>query len=235
MKNTILLIILLILFSCKKEEKPKLVIPKVEKDSSIIIQNKKIELTDEEILKEQKERDKELNRIVRKFNIKKEGNDFLYQLFCIERKSGIIDFTTIKVFKKNKLVQKIKVDSAYAYEERNIHFSVEQDVNFDGFNDIELMNWNGMYASTSSFWLFDKIKNRYFHYKPLEHIPNIEINNEKKEIISDYRVGLGEFGNKVYKWRKNELYLHHGTVIAGIEQDTILYYQENGKLKSRVK
>lgn len=108
MKISILIIVLFIFFSCKKEEKLQSVVSNVKSDSSVIQTQNQVdaaELTDEEILKEQAEREKELSKIVNTFSETKVGNGFVYELECRELVDGTIGFNRIKIFKEKKIIK----------------------------------------------------------------------------------------------------------------------------------
>lgn len=105
-----------------------------------------------------------------------------------------------------KKIQEIKIDTIQMYE-KNIYFSIDNDVNFDGQNDISLLNYEGNYNSSFSFWLFDKSNNHFKHYKGLDNIYNPTFLDAKKEICSKWHSGLSEFHLEKYFWNKDLLIL----------------------------
>lgn len=167
--------------------------------------NQSPKLTDEEILKEQAEREKEMSKIVNTFSEIRKGNGFIYELECKELADGSIGFQKIKIFKKNQLHQKIDVDTIEVINRNYIVLNVDEDVNFDGENDIELLSWSGMYSTSSSFWLFDKKTKKYRHYPSLDKIIDPRIDKKSKQITSDYHVGPGDFFEEIYEWKKGKL------------------------------
>jgi hypothetical protein len=106
MKNTLtffLLLIILISFglqSCEKKAKTttNFYTAQIFSDSignladSINYNETSTKKSDEEILKEQEKREKELEKIIKKFKIDKKGNGFVYQIFCEEQKSNQLIF-----------------------------------------------------------------------------------------------------------------------------------------------
>ena len=103
-------------------------------------------------------------------------------------------------------IQEIKIDTIEMYE-RNIYFSIDEDVNFDGYDDICVLNYEGAYTSTFSFWLYDKKNIQFKHYKSLDEIQNPVIIKEKKEICSSWHSGVSNFYLEKYFWQNNSLIL----------------------------
>lgn len=84
------------------------------------------------------------------------GNGYTYILKGLESPNGAISFKSVSIFYKKKLYQKITVDTVSVLRDSEVVFNIDKDVNFDGSNDIELINWAGNYAWSSSFWLYNK-------------------------------------------------------------------------------
>ena len=206
MKGTILLMISLLAFSCKKEGKLKPVVSEIKQDSSIITKDKqpeKVELSDEEILKIQKEEEKKMSEIVRKYTLQKNGNGFEYQVFCEEQKNGMINFRKVNILKSGKLLQQLKVekDSTFVYHDYEVDFSCDEDWNFDGFKDFKLINWVGMVDQSYYLWLFDKSSGKYKLAPSFGKIINPVADQNKKEITSGYHTGPTNY-YFIYKWNK---------------------------------
>ncbi|MFP3833427.1 XAC2610-related protein [Chryseobacterium sp. SIMBA_028] len=155
------------------------------------------------------------------------GNGYVYTLEGIKRSNETIDFKSIGIFDKEILHQKIIVDTISVLNEGEAFFGVNQDINFDGLNDIELVNQAGNYTSSSSFWLYNKSTRRYERYKPLDTIINPKIDALKKKIISDYHVGPTDTYFKVYAWEKGKLVLQ--SVQINDDEGGTYQYRKNGK------
>ena len=209
MKNTLtffLLLIILISFglqSCEKKAKTttNFYTAQIFSDSignladSINYNETSTKKSDEEILKEQEKREKELEKIIKKFKIDKKGNGFVYQIFCEEQKSNLINFRKIKILKSGQLIQTIPIakDSAYVYNVDEIDFASDKDWNFDGNNDIMLVNWHGMVDATYYLWLFDENSGKYVFCPSFSKIKTPGLDKEKKEIVSEYHIGPSHF------------------------------------------
>lgn len=156
-----------------------------------------------------------------------EGNGYVYTLDGIKESNETIDFKSIGIFDKGKLHQKIIVDTISVLNEGEVFFNVNQDINFDGLNDIELVNQAGNYTSSSSFWLYNKNTGKYEYYKPLDTVVNPKIDTLKKKIISDYHIGPTDTYFKVYTWEKEKLVLQ--SIQINDEKGETYQYRKNGK------
>lgn len=156
------------------------------------------------------------------------GNGFTYTLKGLESPDGEISFKSISILNKNKLYQKIRVDTISVLNEREVIFNIDNDANFDGYNDIELINQAGNYTSSSSFWLYNQKSRKYDHYKPLDTIQNIGFDRERKEITSSYHIGPVNTYSKTYQWEKGKLLMMSAHIIE--EGDEINIYRKNGKI-----
>lgn len=157
-----------------------------------------------------------------------QGNGYVYTLNGLESPNGAINFKSINIFYRKKLHQKIIFDTVFVLNEREVVFNVDKDANFDGFNDVELINRAGNYAYSSSFWLYNQKTKKYDHYKPLDTIQNIKIDTGKREITSDYHIGPVNTYSKTYQWQKGQLLL----MSAHIEEEgeEINIYRKNGRI-----
>lgn len=155
------------------------------------------------------------------------GNGYVYTLEGIKRSNETIDFKSIEIFDKGILHQKIIVDTISVLNEGEAFFSINQDINFDGLNDIELVNQAGNYTSSSSFWLYNKNTRKYEYYKPLDTIINPKIDPVKKRIVSDYHIGPTDTYFKVYAWEKGKLVLQ--SVQINDDHGETYQYRKSGK------
>lgn len=105
-----------------------------------------------------------------------------------------------------KIKQVINLDTIELPEHR-IMVNVTEDVNFDEYNDIMVLNYAGAYNSSSSFWLYNKSTKKFDHYRELDEVNNPIILIENKEICSKWRIGLSEFHFEKYYWKNDSLTL----------------------------
>lgn len=205
MKNIFFLIVLFLIFSCEKENKSKLIAPKIIQDSSVISKNKEVKLTDEEILKIQQEEEKERSEIVKKYTLSKKSNGFEYNVFCEEQKDGMINFSKVDVLRSGKLFQQLEInkDSTFVYHDYEVDFSCEDDWNFDGYNDFTLINWVGMVDQSYYLWLYDKKSGKYKFSPSFSKIKNPSTNKKKREITSSYHIG-STYYFEIYKFKNGK-------------------------------
>lgn len=211
MKNTVLFIALLLIFSCQKDEKSKTVAPFTKKNSPIIAKDKVVKLSDGEILKIQEQEEKERSQIVRKYTVSKKGNGFEYKVFCEEQKSGLINFPKVEVLKSGKLFQKLEAekDSTLVLHDYEVSFSCDEDWNFDGYKDFKLIKWVGMVDQSYYLWLFDKISGKYIFSPSFGKIINPVANTKNKEITSGYHAGPSTYYYSTYQFKEGKFVKTH--------------------------
>lgn len=201
MKKTLLLILFILTFSCKKKEDSKEIFTKkttiintgdtIEKDKSIL-----------NLKKEEAEQEKKRFQVIDKFSSKQVANGFTYILFCEKLGSGSIIIKNMKIYKKKRLIQKINIDTTEVDGEG---FLADYDYNFDGENDLQIINWTGTVDETYSYFLFDKNTKTYKHCKEMDHIINVYTDDKNKQIISRFHIGPVCYITKKYKWKKGIL------------------------------
>ena len=170
MKATLFIILLIVLFSCKKETN------KVSK--------------------------------IKHVTVKKENNQGKFFMYYSKDKYDEASFDSIIIKNKfNKKIQKIKFKKDYFLPSWQADFSVSEDINFDGFNDLKVINYYGLYNYSYSFWLFKSEKHYYKHVSDLDSIYNPGIDNEKKEINSEWRVAFQSYHFEKYFWKNDRLIL----------------------------
>lgn len=157
-----------------------------------------------------------------------EENGYVYTLKGVESPNGVINFKSINIFYKNKLHQKIIFDTVSVLNKREVVFNVDNDADFDGYKDVELINWAGNYAYSSSFWLYNQKTKKYDHYKPLDTIQNIKIDTRKREITSDYHIGPVNTYSKTYQWENGKLLMMNAHIVEEGEETHM--YRKNGKI-----
>lgn len=138
-----------------------------------------------------------------------DGNGYFYQLEGTKNANGSINFKSINIFYKRELHQKIIIDTVSVLSEAEAYFDVNKDVNFDGYNDLEVINQVGNYWSSSSFWLYNKKTKKYDYYKPMDTIINPLVDKKNKAITSNYHIGPTDYYYKVYEWKNNKLIMTH--------------------------
>lgn len=206
MKSSVLLLFLLLVFSCKKGEKPEVTMPKIKYDSSKTLKSKVAELSDEEIIRLQKEREKDLSQVTREYTLSKKRDGFEYKVFCEEHKDGMINFTKVNVLKSGKLFQQLKInkDSTFVYHDYEVNFSCDEDWNFDGYNDFKLINWVGMADQSYYLWLYDKSSGKYKFSSSFSKIINPVSDKKNKEITSSYHAGPETYYYSIYKFKNGK-------------------------------
>lgn len=206
MKNIFFLIVLFFIFSCEKENRSKFIAPKMVQDPSVISKDKEVKLTNEEILKIQQEEEKERSQIIREYTLSKKGNGFEYKVFCQEKKSGMINFSKVDVLRSGKLFQQLEInkDSTFVYHDYEVNFSCEDDWNFDGYNDLTLINWVGMVDQSYYLWLYDKKSGKYKFSPSFSKIINPVADKKNKEITSSYHAGPVTYYYSVYQFKKGK-------------------------------
>ncbi|UWX59028.1 hypothetical protein N0B40_11300 [Chryseobacterium oranimense] len=209
--NRIFPLILIVLCSCVKKTEPKEV--PIVNEATSVQQVENVQTEDTASVP---------------FSQSVKGKGFTYTLKGLESPDGEISFKSISIFNKNKLHQKIMVDTISVLNEREVIFNIDNDANFDGYNDIELINWAGNYASSSSFWLYNQKSRKYDYYKPLDTIQNIRFDRKRKEITSSYHIGPVNTYSKTYQWEKGKLLMMSAHIIE--EGDEIYMYRKNGKI-----
>lgn len=136
-----------------------------------------------------------------------EGNGYVYRLKGVRFPDGKTDLVSVEIYSRGKLHQKVNFDTVSLLNEAEAFFSVDQDVNFDGYNDLEIVSVKGNYFSKSSFWLYDHEDKKYIHTGELDEIFNPEIDAVHQLIYSSYHIGPSDHYSEVYKWKNKKLVL----------------------------
>src|SRR5690606_31732773 len=105
-----------------------------------------------------------------------------------------------------KIKQVITLD-AIELTEHSIMLDITEDVNFDGYYDIMVLNYECSYNSSYSFWIYNKSNKKFDHCKEIDEVNNPIILIENKEICSKWRSGLSEFHFEKYYWKNDSLTL----------------------------
>jgi hypothetical protein len=178
MRIFILLLTAMIFFSCKENVKPTRMTDYKKTDTLYI---------------------KELSNELYKFNFSySKDSQHPHIIKC--KKILITDLS------RGLQIQEIKIDTI-EMNERNIYFSIDEDVNFDGYSDICVLNYEGNYNSSFSFWIFDKENENFKYYKGLDNIYNPAMLSDKKIICSKWHSGLSNFNIEKYFWQNDSLIL----------------------------
>jgi hypothetical protein len=91
-------------------------------------------------------------------------------------------------------------------------FSIADDANFDGFRDLCLSNYTGMYTTTLTFWLYDQKRKKFVHEPSLDSIQNPNFDAKTKRILSSWHAGLSTFNEDVYAWKNGKAILMESVV-----------------------
>lgn len=130
--------------------------------------------------------------------------NFTYKVYYKKDTTNTIKLKNLIISIDKKTIQEIKLDTI---EIPHLYFSIDDDVNFDGYNDICILNYEGAYTKTFSFWLYDKNNNKFKHYKGLDEIQNPVIIKNKNEICSKWHSGVSDFYLEKYFWKDGSLIL----------------------------
>lgn len=168
------------------------------------------------------------------YTYKRENRESFFYLFYSKDKNKNVSIDSIIIRNKsNNYIQKIKFKKDYFLPEYQTEycFSAEEDINFDGFNDISLLNYYGNYNTSSSYWVYKKNQKKYKQVKSLDSIYNADFDNAKKEIYSVWRAGLDEFHDETYFWKNNNIVLKEEHIKYNTMDSIIEYSRKliNGK------
>lgn len=136
------------------------------------------------------------------------NEDYLFNLIYTKDSTETVAFKELIIKDGNtgKIKQKISLD-AIEVNVNPISIFIDKDVNFDGYNDIGLINYNGNYNRSFSFWLFDEHNKSFKHYKELDSIYNPVFLKDQKVICSQWHIGSTDFYLEKYFWRNDSLIL----------------------------
>lgn len=206
MKNIVLLIVLVLVFSCEKKK-----LDNISKSDSInvAIDSAAVSIDSFNI--------KNLKQNEVSYEEPKDGfystvfvNEDLKAKVYYERKDGTVSYYKIIIFKNNKKIQVIneKPESSF-YNEDYINLTFE-DANFDGKKDFLITKFVGMNFHEKYLYLYvDEI---FVKKKNFDKITSPFIDSINKEIVSEYRVGPLEKHTEIYKWKKGKLFQTYSNV-----------------------
>lgn len=152
---------------------------------------------------------------------------------------------TITDKKTEKVIQKISLSTEnIQLPEWSIVFSVDMDVNFDGYKDLRLTNYEGNYNGSCSYWLFNKKENIFQKKHALDNIYNLSILQKEKLLCSKWHAGLNSFYLEKYFWENNSLKLKEKYeenwwgesqgLLTVTKLDNNIYKKREYKVKERV-
>jgi hypothetical protein len=126
-----------------------------------------------------------------------------------QNNEGIVRSIDIFNSRTNEKVQSI-VPEEFEHNrilDSNAVFFVE-DMNFDGYSDIRLLNWTSIsFYTTYWYWFYNPVSKHYERDTTLEKYMNPYFDQELKTFHTFWRVGLQEFGHAIYKWQNGTLEL----------------------------
>ena len=167
--------------------------------------------------------------------IKKENRESYCFLYYSKDKKENVSFDSLVIKnKQNNGIQKINIKKNYFLFPYEITFSANEDINFDGYKDIQLVNYVGNYNSSHSYWIYKNKTKKYKHIIALDSVYNPGFDSIKKQIYSEWRVALQEFHSENYFWRNDEVILKEEKIknyVTGLEDSINLYTKKlvNGK------
>lgn len=91
------------------------------------------------------------------------------------------------------------------YPDDSAYFFICEDMNFDGFKDIRLMNWVSInYQFTYWYWFWNPETSLFERNTCWEEILNPYFDQQKQQLHSHWRIGCCEMGHAYYAWRACE-------------------------------
>lgn len=179
---------------------------KKQEENVIIVPNK--DIIENAIIESESDIKNKVNDSV--YVVRKENRESFIKLFYSKDQNKNITFDSIIIKnKENSDIQKIKFKKDYFLRDWEVETCLlaEEDINFDGFNDIGVINYKGNYNSSFSYWVYKKNQKKYKKIRSLDSIQNPNFNKETKEIYSRWRAGLSEFHDETYIWKSDEIIL----------------------------
>lgn len=148
--------------------------------------------------------------------------------------------TKVEIEKNNEIFQTItpEIFVHEAYHDSSFIFKYE-DVNFDGHNDIALVNWiSTNHQTTAWYWIFNPKNQKFIQNTSFKDLMNVQVDANKKCIYTNWRIGMNEFGHAIYQWKNNELILKiEQTEYWGIDPilpgTRLIKENTNGKITER--
>lgn len=136
----------------------------------------------------------------------------------------------------NKVIQTISVPAEMETPFKGANYFFTKDFNFDGYQDISLLqNWGVTGNKYYFILLFNKTKGKFIYNKVLSSLGSPKLNYSKNEINSFERSGYGNYYYSTFKWIKHNLVLIKEIVYKcndsteyAIRTESIL---EDGKMK----
>lgn len=93
------------------------------------------------------------------------------------------------------------------------------DVNFDGYEDFEILHFPGMYWNTYQYYIYDPDKKEFKQDSYLVELTDPTFHKEKEYVHYSWHVGLTEFGHAVYQWQSDSLILIGEEIITYLDSD----------------
>lgn len=133
---------------------------------------------------------------------------FIYKLKIDSVLSGdsinyecIVRSISIRRASNHQLVQTIYPPENYFFCDINKReIFVAEDMNFDGVNDIRLIQFIPAAPNTPYYyWMYNKAANQFQRSKAFDNITTPEFDHKQKLIISSWRGGWANYGSSTYK------------------------------------
>lgn len=139
--------------------------------------------------------------------IKPNPLEFDFKLLGIVDETNLLKADKIEIRKKgtNEITQIVENFNAEVQKNETV---IVEDVNFDGYLDIRLMEYlpsgpNIPYL----YWIFDPETKQFVQNEELKQITSPEVDVKNKQLLSHQRTDATRFGTKFYEYRNNELVL----------------------------
>ena len=112
----------------------------------------------------------------------------------------------VDVISKGKLIQSIPIEEFMCerYLDSTSVFIVE-DINFDGHNDLRVINWLGTRSDKEyRYWIYDTKTEMFNADTTLNDFMNPSFDQNTKTIYTHWRYGINEEGHAIYNWQNGK-------------------------------
>lgn len=92
------------------------------------------------------------------------------------------------------------------------------DVNFDGFEDFEVLDFPGMYWNSFQYYIYNPDQNTFIQDPYLVELTDPTFHEEDELVHYSWHIGVNEFGHAVYEWEGANLKL--------IGKEVIIYFED---------
>ncbi len=150
------------------------------------------------------------------------------------RPDRTIKLITVTRLIDHKIIQTIVPGKNYVNENFKNELIIE-DINVDGHNDFKLFGYQAKRESGYLFWLFDPVKEKFFHDAQWdEKLTDAYVDSKNKCLRSMTKVSAGNYVSVIYRFIGNKLILLEEEDDENTNADSVLItYRKrtNGKMK----